>query len=54
MTGQQIRQAAQISAQQPITAVIGGAPCQGFSVMGRRSPTDPRNALVQEFFSHRP
>jgi len=50
MTGQQIRQAAQISAQQPITAVIGGAPCQGFSVMGRRSPTDPRNALVQEFF----
>jgi DNA (cytosine-5)-methyltransferase 1 len=49
ITGREIRAAAQLLPQQQIAAVIGGAPCQGFSVMGRRSPTDPRNALVQEF-----
>ena len=48
-TGREIRIAANLSPTQPIAAVIGGAPCQGFSIMGRRSPTDPRNALVQEF-----
>jgi len=29
--------------------VVGGPPCQGFSTVGRRERTDPRNALVQEF-----
>jgi DNA (cytosine-5)-methyltransferase 1 len=29
--------------------VFGGAPCQGFSLMGQRALEDPRNALVQEF-----
>ena len=29
--------------------VIGGPPCQGFSMAGRRNPNDPRNKLVQEF-----
>lgn len=49
ITGREIRLAAGLSPEQPIAAVIGGAPCQGFSVMGRRSLTDPRNALVQDF-----
>lgn len=30
--------------------VIGGPPCQGFSRMGRRDKTDPRNDLVGHFY----
>lgn len=33
-----------------VTAVIGGPPCQGFSLMGRRDPKDPRNLLLKTFF----
>src|SRR6185437_13732093 len=33
-----------------ITGIVGGPPCQGFSLMGRRDQTDPRNALVGHFF----
>ena len=29
--------------------VIGGPPCQGFSVAGKRDPNDPRNALFRQF-----
>jgi DNA (cytosine-5)-methyltransferase 1 len=29
--------------------VVGGPPCQGFSVAGKRDPNDPRNRLFQEF-----
>lgn len=29
--------------------VIGGPPCQGFSALGRRDPTDVRNQLWREF-----
>jgi DNA (cytosine-5)-methyltransferase 1 len=32
-----------------ITAVVGGAPCQGFSLIGKRALDDPRNGLVREF-----
>lgn len=32
-----------------IDLVIGGPPCQGFSMAGRRNPHDPRNILVQQF-----
>lgn len=32
-----------------VDAVIGGPPCQGFSVAGKMSPTDPRSALVFAF-----
>lgn len=49
ISGQAIRQAAHLSPQQPIAVVIGGAPCQGFSIMGPRSLSDPRNALVKDF-----
>ncbi|MGB8702710.1 MAG: DNA cytosine methyltransferase [Thermosynechococcaceae cyanobacterium] len=48
LTGEAIRAAAQIG-QQPIDVVFGGAPCQGFSLMGQRALDDPRNALVREF-----
>jgi DNA (cytosine-5)-methyltransferase 1 len=30
--------------------VIGGPPCQGFSVAGKMDPDDPRSKLVWEFF----
>ncbi len=29
--------------------VIGGAPCQGFSLIGKRALDDPRNSLVRDF-----
>lgn len=32
-----------------IHLVVGGPPCQGFSVAGKRDPNDPRNFLFQEF-----
>lgn len=32
-----------------VDVVFGGAPCQGFSLMGQRALDDPRNALVKEF-----
>ena len=32
-----------------VTAVIGGAPCQGFSLIGYRALDDPRNQLVSHY-----
>ena len=31
--------------------IIGGPPCQGFSISGKRNPKDPRNKLYQSFVS---
>jgi DNA (cytosine-5)-methyltransferase 1 len=33
-----------------ISGIIGGPPCQGFSLMGRRDMADPRNAMIGHFF----
>ena len=33
-----------------IHGLIGGPPCQGFSLIGRRDKKDPRRALVDHFF----
>jgi DNA (cytosine-5)-methyltransferase 1 len=33
-----------------LTLVIGGPPCQGFSVIGRMDPDDPRSQHVDHFF----
>lgn len=32
-----------------VDVVFGGAPCQGFSLIGQRALNDPRNSLVYEF-----
>jgi DNA (cytosine-5)-methyltransferase 1 len=32
-----------------VDCVFGGPPCQGFSYIGKRDQTDPRNSLVFEF-----
>lgn len=44
----EIRRAARLG-NTPIDVVIGGAPCQGFSLIGYRAFDDPRNLLVKEF-----
>ena len=46
--GDEIRRQADIGTQD-ITVVFGGAPCQGWSVIGRRALDDPRNELVHHF-----
>ncbi|RZK44500.1 MAG: DNA cytosine methyltransferase [Hymenobacter sp.] len=33
-----------------LDGIIGGPPCQGFSVMGHRDANDPRNSLLGVFF----
>ncbi|MDD5437922.1 MAG: DNA cytosine methyltransferase [Patescibacteria group bacterium] len=32
-----------------VDVVVGGPPCQGFSISGKRNPGDPRNKLYQGF-----
>jgi DNA (cytosine-5)-methyltransferase 1 len=45
MTGAEIRHRAQLG-MKDIDVVFGGAPCQGFSMMGKRALDDQRNQLV--------
>lgn len=35
--------------KEKVDVVVGGPPCQGFSMAGRRDPKDPRNSLFMEF-----
>ncbi|MCS6177752.1 DNA cytosine methyltransferase [Shewanella baltica] len=35
-----------------VDGVIGGPPCQGYSRMGKREQTDPRNQLLHHYFRH--
>ena len=37
------------SLSRPVDVVVGGAPCQGFSMIGQRALDDPRNELVRHF-----
>lgn len=48
LTGAEIREAAGIG-DEVVDCVFGGAPCQGFSLIGQRALDDPRNKLVLEF-----
>jgi DNA (cytosine-5)-methyltransferase 1 len=48
VTGDEIRLAAGIGTGK-VDVVIGGAPCQGFSLIGHRALDDPRNQLVRHF-----
>lgn len=49
INGAYIRKAADLSKKDTVDVVIGGAPCQGFSLMGQRALDDPRNSLVRDF-----
>ena len=48
LTGSDIVEAAGIDGRQ-VDCVFGGAPCQGFSLIGHRALDDPRNGLVRDF-----
>lgn len=48
VSGERIREAAGLE-DTPIDVVFGGAPCQGFSLIGHRALDDPRNRLLAEF-----
>lgn len=47
--GVAIRKAAMLESGEKIDLVAGGAPCQGFSLIGQRALDDPRNQLVKEY-----
>jgi DNA (cytosine-5)-methyltransferase 1 len=47
VTGDRIRAIAGIEGK--VDVVFGGAPCQGFSMIGKRVLDDPRNSLVRDF-----
>ena len=47
VTGSEILEEAGIQGQ--VDVVFGGAPCQGFSMIGKRALDDPRNELVSHF-----
>ncbi|MGF6182728.1 DNA (cytosine-5)-methyltransferase 1 [Massilia sp. UYP32] len=48
LTGSQIRELAKIGDAE-IDVVFGGAPCQGFSMIGKRAFDDSRNQLVSHY-----
>lgn len=48
ISGAEIRKTAKLG-KKDIDVVFGGAPCQGFSLIGKRAMDDPRNQLVHHF-----
>lgn len=48
VSGERIRAAAKLG-RRAVDVVIGGPPCQGFSLIGQRVLDDPRNTLVLHF-----
>lgn len=49
ISGDDIRKAANLPNTTTIDLVAGGAPCQGFSLIGQRALDDPRNQLVKHY-----
>lgn len=48
LSADEIVQAAKLGNRR-VDVVFGGAPCQGFSLIGQRALDDPRNSLVKDF-----
>ena len=48
LSGSEIRSQSEIGTRS-VDVVFGGAPCQGFSLIGHRALDDPRNSLVKDF-----
>ena len=49
LSGAEIRSRSILLGDRELHAVVGGAPCQGFSMIGKRALDDPRNRLISEF-----
>ena len=49
IAGDDIRSAIAIDRAASVDVIVGGAPCQGFSLIGQRALDDPRNSLVRDF-----
>lgn len=47
--GDDLRREVRALRNRDIDVVFGGAPCQGFSLIGKRAMDDPRNELVKHF-----
>ena len=50
LSGHEILKRAGFDRRRVVDLIVGGAPCQGFSMIGQRAFDDPRNQLVKEFF----
>jgi len=48
LSGNEIRKLSGLG-DRNVDVVFGGAPCQGFSMIGKRALDDPRNSLVRDF-----
>ena len=48
LSGADILESADLAGRR-VDCVFGGAPCQGFSLIGQRALDDPRNGLVRDF-----
>ena len=46
VSGDEIKEA---TSGRSIAVIVGGAPCQGFSLIGQRALDDPRNSLVKDY-----
>ena len=49
MTSLSVNEIKQIIRNKRIDVIVGGPPCQGFSMAGKRRPNDPRNSLFREY-----
>lgn len=49
ISGGEIRKACKLTNEDVIDVLVGGAPCQGFSLIGQRALDDPRNSLVKDY-----
>ena len=51
LSGREIRDRAGLRPNEPVHVLVGGPPCQGFSGLGRRALSDPRNAHLVDFLN---
>lgn len=42
----------EITKEQQVDIIVGGPPCQGFSIAGKRESNDPRNSLFMEYVKY--